>query len=581
MLLQRLVEYAERELELPPAGYQVQPIRYLIDLDGEGGAIGPVIDTADPANKATKFGVRRLAPHVKRANGIKPKLLTDTGVYVFGLARPDDRPERVAQQHEQFVELVRDCAERTGEPAVAAELAFLESFDPERFALPDDFDPAATVAFRVDGVFPFDLPTVHAYWARLRGGDEEAVADDDGEALPCVICGNDRPALSRHPLKIKGIPGGQMSGTDLISANSAVFESFGLANSLIAPTCARCAETYGNALNALLANPETRLILGNSIFIFWTAEQQTFSIARLLSTDDPAEVKELLAAPLSGAAGAARLDASAFYALGLGASGSRVVVRSWLDSTVGAAKQRLIHYFALQQMVERDGQPGPPLPLGRLARATVRDPKKDAPAPEVTDALLALALAGSPLPLGVLAQATRRCRANQGVGRAQAALIKMALCSEMDAEDGRIAAMSELDERSDDVAYRCGRLLAVLDAVQRRSLGTPNATLIDKYYGSASSAPAAVFGTLLAGAQHHMAKLRKDERSRGAYVALDRRLQDVMEGIDLFPRTLTLPEQGMFALGYYHQRADDRRQAQERRDSADSRPNDGGEDGDA
>lgn len=116
--------------------------------------------------------------------------------------------------------------------------------------------------------------------------------------------------------------------------------------------------------------------------------------------------------------------------------------------------------------------------------------------------------------------------------------------------------MARLDPTRDDPAYVCGRLLATIDRVQRSALGNPNATVIDKFYGSASSAPASVFGNLLDGAQAHLNRLRKERR--GAYVNLDRQLQDVMDLIDDFPSTLNLKDQGLFALGFYHQRAADR-----------------------
>lgn len=124
--------------------------------------------------------------------------------------------------------------------------------------------------------------------------------------------------------------------------------------------------------------------------------------------------------------------------------------------------------------------------------------------------------------------------------------------------------MSELDLGNREPAYLCGRLLAVLEAIQLRALGNPKTTIVDRFYGSASSAPASVFGTLLHGAQAHLSKLRKDERSHGAYRALEQRLEEILEPLRAFPATLTLQEQGLFALGFYHQRAADRRARLER-----------------
>src|SRR5262249_54319958 len=107
-----------------------------------------------------------------------------------------------------------------------------------------------------------------------------------------------------------------------------------------------------------------------------------------------------------------------------------------------------------------------------------------------------------------------------------------------------------------------GRLLAELEAIQRVAIN-PRATLVDRFYGTASSAPASVFGTLLRGAQPHLSVLRKNRP--GAYAALQQRLEEIMAGLPTRPRTLALQQQALFALGYSHQRAEDRRAAQEAR----------------
>ena len=126
--------------------------------------------------------------------------------------------------------------------------------------------------------------------------------------------------------------------------------------------------------------------------------------------------------------------------------------------------------------------------------------------------------------------------------------------------------MVQLETAQPSPAYHCGRLLAVLEAAQRAALGNVNATIVDRFYGTASASPASVFGRLLRGAQPHLSKLERDRPA--TYRALQMRLEDVLATIEAFPRTLTLEEQGLFALGYYHQRADDRaraRAASERR----------------
>jgi CRISPR-associated protein Csd1 len=120
--------------------------------------------------------------------------------------------------------------------------------------------------------------------------------------------------------------------------------------------------------------------------------------------------------------------------------------------------------------------------------------------------------------------------------------------------------MVDLDLENPNPAYRCGRLLAVLAEIQRNAIG--KAAIVDRFYGTASSAPVAVFGRLVRGAQPHLSKLERDRP--GVARALQGRLEEVMVGITTFPNILTLEEQGLFALGFYHQRAYDRAQMIER-----------------
>ena len=121
--------------------------------------------------------------------------------------------------------------------------------------------------------------------------------------------------------------------------------------------------------------------------------------------------------------------------------------------------------------------------------------------------------------------------------------------------------MEQLDLSNRDPAYLCGRLLAVLEQIQKQAIPGISATIIDRYFGTASSAPATVFGHLMRGAQAHLAKLRKTKE--GAFYGLQQRLEEILNFLGEFPGTLTLKEQALFSLGYYHQRAFDRAAARE------------------
>lgn len=557
MLLERLREYAQFKLgdSLPPPGYQEQSIRYIISLGPEGQYEGLV----ELRTKESPRGLVKQAPQVKRTMGVTPKLLLDTGEYVLGIPRSDPKkppnPTRVALQHASFRQLVAACASATNEPAVRAVATFLEHPDVVDVDSVPAFDPGFPITFRVDGVYPFELDAVKAFWAvRMSSGTDASTTDD---ADTCLVCGNAGPVLERHPFKIKGIPGGQAQ-KDLISANADPFESYGLKASRIAPTCSTCAEAYANALNALLGSKSTSMWAGGLAYAFWPDPRADIDDVVITLFTQPQAHPDLVRSYMQSFWSRSKLppeiDATRYYGVALGASGARVVVKDWIDTTIGERARSIGRYFVLQELVDWNGEQGDFLPLMWLSGSTVR--RKEEPPDIVTQSLVRLALAGTPLPMDLLYLAVRRNRAEQDVTRQRAALIKMVFTSRLSDAEIKENTMAKLDATRDDPAYVCGRLLATIDRVQRSALGNPNATVIDKFYGSASSAPASVFGNLLDGAQAHLNKLRKERR--GAYVNLDKQLQDVMDLIDNFPPTLNLKDQGLFALGFYHQRAADR-----------------------
>ena len=106
--------------------------------------------------------------------------------------------------------------------------------------------------------------------------------------------------------------------------------------------------------------------------------------------------------------------------------------------------------------------------------------------------------------------------------------------------------MLDLSNRSP--AYRMGRLFAVLESIQKAASPKLNATIRDRYYSAASSTPVAVFTTLLRLKNAHLKKLPV-----GLSIWFEKLLAEILTDVAEFPRQLSLPDQGLFALGYYHQ----------------------------
>ena len=106
-----------------------------------------------------------------------------------------------------------------------------------------------------------------------------------------------------------------------------------------------------------------------------------------------------------------------------------------------------------------------------------------------------------------------------------------------------------LDIARSEASYRLGRLFATLEKTQQDALGgSVGATIRDRFYASASATPAVVFPRLLRTYQHHLGKLEGGRR-----VGREKLVQEIVEPLADIPAHLDLTDQGLFALGYYHQ----------------------------
>lgn len=551
MFLQRLAEYSDR-IERPPSLYAPMPIHWLIVIDENGKPLNMTSLIRDGDRK--RGGEVRFAPSLGnlRTSGIAPLLLADNGGYVLGKVAKKKKDKRVQDCHKAFKELIRECADEIQLPEVEA----IRKFYDEHFSelkIPDDFDPADNITFRVNECWVIDLPEVREFWLKWAMCKYELL----GAERCCLVCGQTKPVLRRLPWAIKGVPRGQSSGTAgtaLISANSDAFSSYGLKETFVSPICFDCAERAVSALNALLQDDRTHLIIGDVVYCFWTREPCEFDVVNLLSQPTPEMVQRLLESVRTGQPAA--IEAQDFYAAALSANNARVVVRSYWESTLPSIQRNLARWFEWQQLHRADGS-DQPLTVSRLAASLYHKP--NAIKPGVVETLVRCALTGAPLPEHLLFLAVKRNCAEQKVPYERAKLIKAVLASRTvsSASEGRTGIETEpkevltmLNRNLNDPAYKCGRLLAVIEAIQSRAIGNPSQTVTDRYYGSASSTPASIFGTLLRLAQVHLNKLRKENQA----AFLERELHDAMP--DQFPATLTLRQQGLFALGYFHQRAE-------------------------
>lgn len=169
-------------------------------------------------------------------------------------------------------------------------------------------------------------------------------------------------------------------------------------------------------------------------------------------------------------------------------------------------------------------------------------------------------LTGMPYPLTLQQACINRITAERTITELRAAILKACINRKIrKANNNHITELKmALDKENTNSAYVTGRLFAVLEQIQSASLGKGvNATIRDRFYGSASTRPNTVMGRLIALSNHHLAKLRKDKP--GLAIHFEKQLEELFAlyeaNVPVFPAVFSLDEQSIFAVGYYHQKA--------------------------
>jgi len=260
------------------------------------------------------------------------------------------------------------------------------------------------------------------------------------------------------------------------------------------------------------------------------------------------------------------------YVLGLAPSAARLAVRFFLTEPFGVFAERIMqHYDDLQIEKEYANQPTYLSPYRILAecvspKVTRRDDEVKQSWSLLGGSFMRAILMGAPYPEGLYVAILNRIRhdsdettdkgrrRNVKINYIRAAYIKAHLIRKYRHQAGnpyQEALEMSLNEFYTHPAYVLGRLFAVLEKAQREAIGQNiNATIKDRYFTSACAAPASVFPTLLRLSHHWTTKAEYGGVS-------DRKIQDLLNMLVAkpFPSRLTLEEQGVFVLGYYHQRA--------------------------
>jgi CRISPR-associated protein Csd1 len=576
MILQSLNELysrlaADPAYEIAPPGFSPQKICFRMVLKTDG-SLFDIQDARTPDEKGKMQNTLMLVPGEAKppGAGINPCLLWDNQTYLLG-RQPEDKADSFGlSRFEAFRQRHLELESTIKDPSFSAVCRFLEQWNSERiteFPILNDLGTGFGI-FQLQG----EKKAVHESSAVQEWWLLSQAAEVPGDLGQCLLTGEELPIARLHP-KIKGVTGAQAAGASIVSFNERAYESYAkdYEQGLNAPVSEAAAFRYGTALNSLLAGPKSnkhRIRIGDTTTVFWTEKPSIVEdcFANIFAGGSQAtedvqdetkrgQLQRVLEAIRSGGRyqELGESGETPFHILGLAPNAARISIRFYHRSTVADLLAKLHdHQRCLEivrQFTEQTGNrfPDPEFPaLWQILRETARA-ADDIP-PLLGGALARAIIEGTPYPEGLFSAIIRRIHADRTINYLRAATLKAVLT-----RNHKLDIPIMLDTENTDPAYLLGRLFAALEKTQEDALGNVNAGIRDRFYSAASSTPASVFPRLLRTYQHHLSKL-----NGGAKVNRERMVQEIVASVDAsgFPNQFALKKQGIFAIGYYHQRKD-------------------------
>ena len=567
MILQALVDCYEAlsaSGKIARPGWGPEKISIALELT-ETGEISQAIFLKEEVEKGKKkVLVPKIfdlpAPVKRRTSNVVANFLCNKSSYILGF---DDKgePKRSLECFAACKALHEKVLDGVESPAAKAVLAFFQNWKPEKArehpALQDYMNELladGNLIFRYDGQFVHEDPAIRQAW------QEYYDQSDDGPDMVCLVTGNTGPVENTHP-SVKGVQGAQSSGAALVSFNEPAFCSYGKEQNLNAPTSKYAAFAYTSALNYLIASPEYSSRVGDTTVLFWAKngnpEYSSIFNWGIFGGTAPYNERELRSMIQDLCKGQAvtyeetLLDPDMdFYILGLAPNKGRLSVRFFLHNHFGSILQNVQAHYDRLEIVKPSFEKFETLPVWKLLSETVnQNSREKEPVPTLAGETLRAILNNTRYPATLLNGVTIRIRAERKITWGRAAILKAYYLQNTHPDVPKEVLTVSLNPESKNPYYTLGRLFSVLEAVQSAANPGINATIKDRYFNSASATPSIVFPTLLNLSEKHRKKLPVGQR-----IYYEKQIMELLAVLgESFPARLSLPQQGTFQLGYYHQ----------------------------
>lgn len=613
-MLKLLIDYAKTHHLTVEPGFKPKTVRWAI-VCGQDGRFLNVQELGDTNAKRNLGQIFTdcpdlSQPEMKRGGEGCRHFLVDTVEVVAlwgknGDIRCDndltdkDRGKAEAK-HNYFVTQLRDASISMSELAPIADLlANQQSLSMIQLSLSEkSAKPTEKATFAMLGRKPLCLVEDDAWhdWWRSRRASFQALPEQSA-AMRCLASGELAPPTATHP-KIEGLSGvgGLSMGDALTSFKQESFCSYGLSQSSNAALSEEMTSAYRAALNHLITH-HSRQLAGTKA-VHWYAGQtvvepqedpfllldDTMDLSWMgeAADEDAIERDALYRAKLfldslrSGKNGRlSELVDYRYYAMILSANSGRVVAREWAEGQFGELAESIEAWFEDLEITSISGEgsaKSPKIESVITCLLPPRKPKQDyknwaAPIGNERTQLWRAAISEHvSIPNKVVSRIVPLLRASMLSGDYEEALYRqsenramylsilytrMGLLKAYHIRKGDTDMQPYLNKAHPSPAYHCGRLMAVYADLQHSALGDVGANVAQRFYAAASATPALVLGRLSRGSIFHLNKLEG-----GLAHWYEQRLADIWGRFSEDPpRTLTLEEQSLFALGYYQQKA--------------------------
>ena len=573
-MLKALYDYAMRNNLVLPPGYSNKTIKAYVSLSKKGEFLGIILGDDTPVLcpdiGSLANGKEKCNPIVEKRSVIFKDLL--------------DQEDKTKVKRNFYYQVLKDGSDRIPEFEVCVKIAedektlllVAEALNENKIKGSD------RISFIVDGKKIVQAKCLKEWWDTYR---KKFLGIEKKERSLCLITGEETvPMETVPPVNGLAVVGGHARGDALICFDKSAFCSYDQKKSVNAPVSENAFFAVKAALDHLL---EHAPVLANMKFVHWYEQNiednsdpilganflgitkaENIDVDEDVSEEDrnrEARIAELQASKLikSVTTGEKVPSLSNQYTICLlsGVNG-RVMIRQYEHGSYEELQKNIALWDEQLELKDLNGiQNEKSKKLNARLLCLLKKQNSDSKIwervskelSEITQAIIVAIINGTPLPDVVAVRSLAYIRSQMLEKEENSTSIQIPDATAcqwlkvwlMRRRGNEI--MSEYDSKHKSAAYHCGAAMAVHAAIQNVAMKNVNATIVQRYYSSASQMPALVLGQISRLSAYHLEKI-ENEWLRKQY---EDTLNEVYCAIgEEIPATLTLEEQAYFALGY-------------------------------